>query len=105
MKFYRKRINYNSNEPSITQPHLALSLPLSSSFSKQSHVEIAKLSSSRPVLVKLNWDCLNIIVTPPTPPTRTSISEQLIDYLGSWNLEWKLHSTKLGELDNYLATS
>ena len=32
--------------------------------------DIAKLSSSRPVLVKLNWDCLNIIVAPPThPPT------------------------------------
>ena len=47
-------------------------------------VSFAKLSSSRPVLVKLNWDYLNIILTPPTHPlTRKSIFELLLDYLGS----------------------
>ena len=34
------------------------------------------------------------------PPTRTSIFEPLLDYLGSWNLVWKLYSTKLCQLAN-----
>ena len=38
---------------------------------------------------------------PPThQPTRTSIFESILDYLRSWNLVWKLYSTKLGQLAN-----
>ena len=36
---------------------------------------------------------------PPTP-TRDSRNETLLDYLGSWNLVYKLYSTKLGQLSN-----
>ena len=35
---------------------------------------------------------------PPNPPTRASIFEQLLDYLGRSNLVWKLYSTKLDQL-------
>ena len=35
---------------------------------------------------------------PPHPPTWASIFEPLLDYLGSWNLELKCYSTKLGQL-------
>ena len=44
-----------------------------------------------------------ITVSPPTnPPTHpatwASIFEPLLDYLGSWNFVWKLHSTKQGQI-------
>ena len=41
---------------------------------KQLEQNVAKLSSSRPLLVKSNRDCLNIIVTPPTPPGQVYLS-------------------------------
>ena len=75
---------------------------------------IAKLSSSWPVPVKFNfnWDlhyyhCIHdkLLLLLTHPPTWASIFEPLLDYLGSWNLVWKLYSTKLGQLANQLAPS
>ena len=43
-------------------------------------------------LVKLNWNCHNIIVT---PPTRTTIFEPLLDFLGKWNLTWRFNSLQV----------
>ena len=67
---------------------------------------IAKLSSSSiPVQSNLNWDlALNLLITTPTPthphpPGKVEI-QPLLDYLGHWNLVWKLYSTKLGQLAN-----
>ena len=40
------------------------------------------------------------VIPPPNPPTRASIFEPLLDYLGRSNLVWKLYSTKLDQLAN-----
>ena len=68
-----------------------------------------RLASSVPVQLGTEIS-LNISVTPtpphpPTHPTRASIFEPFLDYLGSWNLVWKLYWTKPGQLANWLATS
>ena len=63
----------------------------------------AKLSSSPvPVKSNLNWDLHynHCETTHPTHPPRASIFEPLLDYIGSWNLVWKLYSTQLGQLGN-----
>ena len=60
------------------------------------------LPSSVPVQYQLSpiWTETCIIITVrPTPP-RASIFEPLLDYIGSWNLVWKLYSTQLGQLGN-----
>ena len=80
-------------------------------------LEIVMLSSNWQVQYQSRWDDTSPIIsvnqtnptnppTPPThPPTRASIFEPLLDYLGSWNLAQKLYTTKVGQLANLLLTS
>ena len=64
-------------------------------------LRLVKFSASQ-VELRLALLSLN---SPPTPPhpTRTSIFEPLLGYLGCWNQVWKLYSTNLGQLANQLA--
>ena len=69
------------------------------------HAYIAKLSSVKfrasQVELRLALLSLNSQPThPPTHPTRTSIFEPLLGYLGCLNLLWKPYSTNLGQLAN-----
>ena len=49
--------------------------------------------------VELRLAILSLSVHPPThQPTRASIFEPLLDYLGTWNFVWKFYLTKLGQL-------
>ena len=71
-------------------------------------IDFAKLSSSSSSSpVELSTALILIISTHPHPPThpRDSSNETLLGYLGRWNLVWKLYSTKVSKLGNYLAPS
>ena len=67
-------------------------------------------SSQSPVQLELSTALILIISTPtpthpPTPtnpPThpRDSSNETLLDFLGRWNMVWKIYSSKLGKLGN-----
>ena len=55
------------------------------------YIDVAKLSSSSvAVQTNLNWDlALHLVITTPPPPGKVEI-QPLLDYLGLWNLVWKL---------------
>ena len=78
-----KQINYRiTNQPT----HLFL-LP--------SSVPVSKFSTSQ---FELRWTLLSLYG--PTHPTWASLLEALLDYLGCWNLVWRLFSAKQGQLAN-----
>ena len=101
-----------SMKPSLHFQNLCLSLPQPPQHKLKkisTRVQFNKLPSSVPVQYWLSpiWTETCIIIPvrphqthPPTNPPRASIFKPLLDYIGSWNLEWKLYSTQLGQLGN-----